>query len=126
SDGSAVTIASGPCSDVAGNTYPGLSSATYHIGARAPTVSSAGFGSGTAGNAPWYVSAVTENFSASDTTSGLADCAASFTKTSSKIGRAACRERGHSSDVAGNTNPSLSSASYHIDNHDHTITDAEL
>jgi hypothetical protein len=68
------------------------------------------------GASGWYVSAVTENFAASDGTSGLADCLASFTQTSgTSEGSAVTIASGTCSDNAGNTNDGIDSAAYMID-----------
>jgi Thrombospondin type 3 repeat len=84
--------------------------------ANAPVLSDAGFDSGTAGLDGWYTSAVVNKFSASDWPSGLADCTASFTKSSgSAEGSGVKINSGSCSDNAGNTNTGIDSAAYKID-----------
>jgi hypothetical protein len=89
--------------------------ANVKIDATAPSINDDGFASGTAGSNGWYTSDVTEDFSASDATSGLADCAASFTQTSSSQGTSEKISSGPCSDKAGNTNPGIDSGAYKID-----------
>jgi hypothetical protein len=89
--------------------------ANVKIDATAPSINDNGFASGTAGSNGWYTSDVTEDFSASDATSGLADCAASFTQTSSSQGTSEKISSGPCSDKAGNTNPGIDSGAYKID-----------
>jgi hypothetical protein len=98
--------------------------ATIKIDTTAPAISDAGFGSGTAGTNGWYISTVTENFGATDATSGLADCSASFSKSSgSSEGTAVTISSGPCSDTAGNTNTGITSPSYKIDKTAPTISD---
>lgn len=89
--------------------------ATIKIDTTAPVITDAGFGSGTAGSNGWYVSPVTENFTASDATSGLADCSPAFSQTSSSDGSAVTISSGPCSDNAGNTSTGVSSGPYKID-----------
>jgi hypothetical protein len=94
-----------------------VNTATVKIDASPPTISDAGFSAGTPGDNGWYVSPVTEGFTASDSTSGLDDCAGSFTQSSGVTdeGAAATIATGPCSDIAGNTNPGVSSTPYKID-----------
>jgi hypothetical protein len=89
---------------------------TVYIDTTAPVITDVGFNSGTPGNNSWYVTAVVEDFSASDATSGLADCLASFTQSSGTTeGSAVTIPSGSCSDAAGNTNAGVDSAAYMID-----------
>ncbi len=85
----------------------------------APSIQNAGVQSGTTGSNGWYVSAVVNRFTASDTGSGLsAACSSSFPKdvsTGSHEGTAVTVSSGACSDLAGNTNPGISSAPFKID-----------
>ena len=85
----------------------------------APDIQDAGVQSGTPGANGWYVSAVSNRFTASDTGSGLDPaCASAFPKnvsTGSGEGTAVTVSSGACSDLAGNTNPGISSASFKID-----------
>jgi hypothetical protein len=90
--------------------------ATIKIDTTAPSISDGGYASGTAGSNGWYTSQVTNSFSASDATSGLADCAASFTRNSgTDQGSSVKIASGPCSDAAGNTNNGMNSAAYMID-----------
>ena len=75
--------------------------------------------SGTPGANGWYVSAISNRFTASDTGSGLDPaCASAFPKnvsTGSSEGPAVTVSSGACADLAGNTNPGLASASFKID-----------
>jgi hypothetical protein len=83
----------------------------------APSITDGSFDSGTAGSNGWYTSAVLNKFSASDGTSGLADCAANFTKSSgtSEEGSSVKIASGSCKDNAGNVNPGIESSAYKID-----------
>jgi choice-of-anchor C domain-containing protein len=86
------------------------------LDATAPVIGDVGFASGTAGLNGWYTSAVTENFTALDATSGLADCSATFSKDSgTSEGSAVTIASGSCSDNAGNTAPSINSPAFKID-----------
>lgn len=106
--------ATGSCDRVDGSAS---SSIEFDVDRAAPMITDAGLDSGTAGNNGWYTSPVTEDFAASDDTSGLADCPTSFTKTSgiSEEGSSVTIPSGPCSDDAGNTNPGINSVSYMID-----------
>ena len=86
----------------------------------APAIQDAGVQSGTAGANGWYLSAVVNRFTASDSGgSGLsAACSASFPKdvsTGSNEGAGVTVSSGACSDLAGNTNTGISSAAFNID-----------
>ena len=86
----------------------------------APTIQDAGVQSGTAGANGWYVSAVVNRFTATDGGgSGLsAACSASFPEdvsTGSNEGTGVTVSSGACSDLAGNTNPGISSGAFKID-----------
>jgi hypothetical protein len=85
----------------------------------APVVQDAGVQSGTTGANGWYVSSVVNRFTVSDGGSGLtAACAAAFPKnvsTGPSEGTAVTVDSGACSDLAGNTNPGISSAAFKID-----------
>jgi hypothetical protein len=88
----------------------------------APSITDAGVQSGTTGSNGWYVSAVVNRFQASGGPSGLdAACAAAFpsgnrdVSTGASEGASVTVSSGSCSDVAGNTNPGISSASFKID-----------
>jgi hypothetical protein len=63
----------------------------------------------------WYIGTVTEDFAASDATSGLADCLASFTRASVGEGAAVVVSSGACKDLAGNVNAGVNSPAYQID-----------
>jgi hypothetical protein len=91
-----------------------------NIDKTAPSITDDGFVSGTAGSNGWYTSEVRNAFSASDGSgSGLsADCATAFSNpvsSGTSEGSAVTIASGECSDLAGNTNPGISSASYAID-----------
>ncbi len=116
-NGSTVDIASGSVTDLAGNTNNGINAGPFKIDSMAPSIADAGFVSGTAGDNGWYKSAVTNGFTASDATSGLADTAReSFSKSSGTAEGAVVKiSSGSVSDVAGNTNTGIDSTAYKID-----------
>ena len=84
-----------------------------------PVIQDAAVQSGTPGANGWYVSAISNRFTASDTGSGLDPaCASAFPKnvsTGSSEGPAVTVSSGACADLAGNTNPGLASASFKID-----------
>jgi hypothetical protein len=92
-----------------------VNTATIKIDANAPSIADDGPTAGPDGDNDWYTSAVTENFSASDATSSLDDCPASFTRTSTTEGSAVKVSSGPCSDKAGNTNAGIDSPDYEID-----------
>ena len=111
--------------DAAGNVSDAATD-TIVLDTLAPVVQDAGIQSGTTGANGWYVSAVSNSFTASDTGSGLDPaCAAAFPKnvsTGSSEGTTVTVSSGACSDLAGNTNPGVSSASFKIDLTDPTAT----
>jgi hypothetical protein len=107
--------------DAAGN-----ESATYTdaivLDTQAPTIANAGVQSGTAGSNGWYVSAVTNRFTATDGGSGLnAACQTAFPSGNRDVstgiveGTSVTVNSGPCSDLAGNTNAGISSAAFKID-----------
>jgi large repetitive protein len=117
---------------VNGTCSSGVVSQTYNVDTVAPTINDGGAwtqalpGQATTpdGTNSWYVSEVFNKFTASDTTSGLANTAqATFTKGSGTAeGSAVKINSGSVSDKAGNTNSGLDSAAYKIDLTNPTIT----
>jgi hypothetical protein len=120
-EGSNVFIPSGACSDVAGNTNGGINAGPFMIDLTAPTITDDGPVSAPDGDNGWYVSAVSNSFSASDAAGGSgldAACAAAFPKSvssGSAEGSAVKVSSGACSDVAGNNNPGIQSAEFMID-----------
>ncbi len=104
--------------DAAGN-VSATATDTIVLDTLAPVVQDAGVQSGTSGANGWYVSAVSDRFIASDAGSGLdPSCASVFPKdvsTGSSEGTTVTVSSGACSDLAGNTNPGISSASFKID-----------
>lgn len=98
----------------AGGTTPEVT-VTIKRDATPPTVT-AGSVSGDAGENGWYVSAVTQAFTASDATSGLADALASaFSRSTETEGAGVMIASGPVADQAGNTNPGISSGPFNVD-----------
>jgi hypothetical protein len=120
-EGSNVFIPSGACSDVAGNTNGGINAGPFMIDLTAPTITDDGPASAPDGANGWYVSAVSNSFSATDTAGGSgldAACAAAFPKSvssGSDEGPAVKVSSGACADVAGNNNPGIQSAAFLID-----------
>lgn len=121
-EGSAVHVASGACSDLAGNTNSGINSADFAIDLTAPTITD--LGPTTSPNAAfWYKTAVTNRFQASDATSGLdAVCLVAFSAfghiesmTTTTEGASVHVASDGCSDLAGNTNAGIDSADFKID-----------
>jgi hypothetical protein len=110
------------CSATSAGGSAGPVTVTIKRDGTAPTITDMGFVSGTAGTNGWYKSAVTNGFSAIDTTSELFDCDATFSKTSSTTeeGSAVTISSGTCSDNAGNTATAINSAAYMIDLSDPT------
>jgi hypothetical protein len=99
---------------VSGTCSSGVSSQLYKVDTIAPEINDDGPKTDPNG-AGWYNSAVTNGFSASDTTSGLVG-PASFTKSSgTDEGLAVKINSGSVTDNAGNTNPGIDSAAFKID-----------
>ncbi len=84
----------------------------------APTITNAGVQSGTAGTNSWYITVVTNRFTASDGLAGLdSSCATAFPKnvtSGTDEGSAVLIPSGSCSDNAGNTNSGIS-PSFKID-----------
>ena len=107
--------------DAAGNESATFTD-TIVLDTQAPTIANAGVQSGTAGSNGWFVSAVTNRFTATDAGSGLnAACQTAFpsgnrdVSTSATEGTSVTVNSGPCSDLAGNTNPGISSAAFKID-----------
>jgi hypothetical protein len=115
----------GNCVDYAGNPAT-AKTVNVKLDKSAPEIKDDGFSSGTAGSNGWYVSAVENDFSASDGLSGLdSTCASAFPKTVSsgtEEGSAVKINSGGCSDNATNLNSGLDSAAYKIDLSDPTVT----
>jgi hypothetical protein len=120
-NGSSVSIASGPVCDVAGNCNAGTNATGFQIDSVAPTVSrNAGADScGTPGNSGWCRGTQTAGFSASDATSGVTSpcsgASCNFTQSSSTNGSSVSIASGSVCDVAGNCNAGTSATGYKID-----------
>lgn len=118
-------VTSTGCVDYAGNTAA-AKTVNVKLDTSAPTITDDGFNSGTAGLGGWYVSAVTNDFSASDGLSGLdSTCALAFPKTVSSgtaEGSAVKINSGGCSDNATNLNGGIESDPYQIDLSDPTVT----
>jgi hypothetical protein len=99
-------------------------SATYSIvDTGNPTITDLGPTTGPDGANGWYVSAVTNEFRASDSGAGFAGESNPYTFTKSSgatEGSAVTIASGPVSDVAGNTNPGINSAAFKIDLSDPT------
>jgi hypothetical protein len=98
--------------------------ATVNVDKTGPAIQDAGPTAAPTGSNGWYTSEVTNNFTASDSASGLADpTQATFSKSSgSRQGAAVEINSGSVSDVAGNTNPGIDSAAFKIDVTPPTVT----
>ena len=82
--GPAVAVSSGPCSDVAGNTNPGIDSASFKIDLTTPTITHTISPAIADGSNGWYVSAPTVTFDCSDAQSGIGSCLADGQLTSQR------------------------------------------
>lgn len=106
--------------DKAGNTRMAGAGLTAMVDREKPTITDAGVQAGTLGTNGWYISAVTNRFTADDGAgSGLSTtCAAAFPKnvsTGTDEGSNVSVSSGPCSDAVGNTNDGISSASFKID-----------
>lgn len=110
------------CSATSAGGSAGPVSVSIKRDATAPGITDGGPTAAADGANGWYKSAVTNTFTASDATSGLADSAqASFTMSSGTAeGSAVTIASGAVADVAGNTNPGINSAAFKIDLSDPT------
>ena len=129
SQGSAVTVASGACSDIAGNVAASIDSAVFKIDLTAPVITNTGVQSGVTGSNGWYVSAVVNRFHVTDATSGLnAACQLAFpsgnhdVSTGSLEGTGLTVASGPCTDVAGNNAAGIDSAAFKIDLTDPSVT----
>jgi hypothetical protein len=118
----------GTCVDNAGNVADTATVNNIDIDKTAPVITNNGpTPASPNGSNGWYVSALSTNFSASDGSgSGLdATCAAAFPKnvsTETAEGNTVTVSSGPCTDLAGNTNPGISSDPYMIDLSDPTVT----
>lgn len=119
SEGLGITVSSGSCADVAGNSNPGVVSAGFNIDSYAPVITNLGVSAGTLGSNGWYTSPVTNDFSAADEGASGMDsaCAAAFPKSveTTTEGAAVSVSSGSCSDVAGNVNSGIVAGPFKID-----------
>jgi len=112
--------------DVAGNVATAGPIGGNKIDRKAPTITDAGVQSGTTGSNGWYISAVTNRFTAADGGSGLSSsCAAAFPKdvsTGTSEGSSVSVGSGSCSDAVGNTNNGISGASFSVDLTDPSVS----
>jgi hypothetical protein len=109
------------------NTTDPAATTSLKLDTVAPAITDEGANPGTPnGTNGWYITAVSNGFSATDATSGLdATCAAAFpnnVSTGSNEGSAVTVSSAGCSDVAGNTNSGISSAEFMIDLTSPTVT----
>jgi hypothetical protein len=83
--------------------------------ATAPVISDDGPTLPADGENGWYVSAVTNQFSATDTTSGLPSGTSPWTVSTASEGSGLKVSSGSVTDLAGNTAPSIDSAAFNVD-----------
>jgi hypothetical protein len=123
-EGMAIVVTSDSCTDVAGNTAPGVASAAFKIDKTAPVILS--LGPTTSPNAAgWYNTDVTNRFRVTELLSGPdAACQAAFpldgsdriqSKTTVGEGTAITVTSNGCADLAGNSAAGISSASFKID-----------
>jgi hypothetical protein len=112
----------GTAEDNAGNTATDTVSG-IDIDKTAPVITDDGPNAGPDGSGGWYISAVTNQFSADGAISGLADPSqANFTvSTGSAEGSSVTVNSGPVSDNAGNTHPGIDSAAFMIDLSDPSV-----
>ena len=132
SEGTNVTVVSGPCSDLAGNTNSGVSSALFKIDLTTPVITDLGPTTSPNGNG-WYKTDVINQFRVSDALSGLnAACEAAFPdpvsggrhqdRTTSGEGAAVTVDSSSCTDLAGNTASARTSAAFKVDKTDPGIS----
>jgi hypothetical protein len=124
-EGSTVTVPSGTCADLAGNSNGGISSAAFKIDLTAPVITTDPSSDTCSlfGLAGWCRGVQTAGFSATDATSGVTvpPCATAgdnpcdFTQSTSTEGAAVKIASGDVYDVAGNKASSVDSAAFKID-----------
>jgi hypothetical protein len=119
-NGSAVNIASGAVSDMAGNSNPGIDAGPFKIDSVAPNVvlNAAADSCSVPGDNGWCRGEQTAGFTASDATSGLDPDGATtrnFTKSTTTNGASVNIASGAVSDLAGNSNPGISAGPFMID-----------
>jgi CheY-specific phosphatase CheX len=134
-EGTAVTVTSDTCTDVAGNTAAAVSSAEFKIDKTGPVIVQHDF-SPAANPAGWHNTNVTVRFKATDAVSGLnAACLAVFvdvdglrlqTKTISAEGAAVTTTSDSCTDVAGNTAAAVTSTAFKIDKTAPVITQHDV
>jgi Glucodextranase, domain B len=123
-EGSAVTVSSDSCADVAGNIAAGVAGGPFQIDKTAPLI--VDLGSTTAPNpAGWYNTDVINRFKVTDGLSGIdATCQASFTlvgvariesKTTVGEGFAITVTSDECADLAGNTTAGVTSVAFKVD-----------
>jgi Fn3 domain-containing protein len=112
--------------DAAGNKATAGPIGGNMIDRKAPTIANAGVQSGTAGSNGWYISAVSNGFTASDGGSGLSSsCDIAFPKnvsTGTDEGDAVTVVSGPCTDAVGNSNLGISSDTFKIDLHSPTVS----
>jgi Glucodextranase, domain B len=119
-EGSALTVTSNSCTDLAGNTAAGVNSAAFKVDKTAPVITNAGPTTSPNLNG-WYKANVTNTFTLNAEISGPnAACAAAFpansqTKTTSTEGTAVTVTSDGCTDLAGNTALGVTSATFKID-----------
>lgn len=106
----------GTATDKAGRTASSTAS-DIDVDLTAPAILDGGPAAGANGDHGWYTSSITNRFTSSDMTSGLADAAqASFSRSSATAqGAAVTIDSGTVADVAGNSRSSIDSAAFKID-----------
>jgi CSLREA domain-containing protein len=119
-EGTAVNVNSGPVSDLAGNTNPGVESASFKIDKTKPEIT-VGLPTIQPNEAGWYNSKVTNNFTADDALSGFASNSGSvnhlaFTKDSgTQEGASVLISSGTVFDLAGNEAIAKNAGPFKID-----------
>ncbi len=83
-EGTGVTVSSGACSDLAGNTNAGISSAVFKIDLTDPSATLTA--SGTQGANGWFIGDVTVSTSGADLVSGPVSCTADRSQTTETTG----------------------------------------
>ena len=127
-DGAALTVTSDSCTDVAGNTASGKTSASFKVDTTAPVLVTKPTDDACSlvGDHGWCRGTQTAGFRATDATSGFDATGTSpfdFTKSTTTNGAAVTIASGAVSDWAGNTATSINSAPFAIDSVSPTISD---
>ena len=123
-EGMVIVVTSDSCTDVAGNTVPGVASAAFKIDKTAPVILNLG-PTTTPNAAGWYNTDVTNRFQVTEVLSGPdAACQAAFplvgsdriqSKTTVGEGNAVTVTSNGCADLAGNSAAGISSAAFKID-----------